>query len=443
MPSFGVSNTRTTLIRCAGICDGRLSVAGSRQHPAGLLVERAESGLRALALGRLQHVRQHPASASAQTIDCTDAVVIPGLINAHTHLDLTVIGPLPHEPSDGFAHWVHRIRAGRPTEPAAIAASVQEGVALSRAGGVVAVGDICGAVHGSASLIAADALRSTGIAGVSFVEFFAIGTTERERLAATLEIVQAHHVRFQGRHRLGLQPHATNTVSRWAFAHAIEAARALGLPTMTHLAESPEERQFVAEADGPQRKLLEELGLWTEPLANEFGRGLSPIEQLHPVLLGSGTAAVHVNQCSDADLDRLVAAQTPVVYCPRASDYFEAQAHFGPHRYRDMLEAGLTVALGTDSIVNLPAGSDRLSPLDEIRFLHRRDGTDPMTLLRMATINGAAVLGLGESAACLAPEAAPLGIVAVPVMTPAEDADISNPALAVARSESAPRIVLD
>ena len=434
-----MDSARHTLITCRAACDARLSVAGSSEHPAAVLVSHDEPGLRILAIGQLETVGRHPAAAAARRLDLPDDIVIPGLINAHTHLDLTVIGPQPHEPSDGFVAWVNRIRAHRPAESDQIAASVHAGVRLSRAGGVVAVGDIAGAVRGSASLLAADALRDTGMAGVSFVEFFAIGAGAAERAQHAIELVRDNHHRFTGRHRLGIQPHATNTVSLAAYAHALAAAHDLGLPAMTHLAESPEERRFVAEAQGPQRKLLEDLGLWTDDIAEEFGRGRSPIEHLAATLAESRIAAVHVNQCSDVDLELLVQNQTPVVYCPRASAYFGAEHHFGPHRYRDMLAAGLTVAVGTDSIVNLPAGTDRISPLDEIRFLHARDGTDPMTLLEMATLHAARALGIDDRAVRIAPEAAPLGLVAVP----APPGDFSRPADAIARSDSAPRIVLE
>ena len=68
----------------------------------------------------------------------------------------------------------------------------------------------------------------------------------------------------------------------------------------------------------------------------------------------------------------------------------------------DMIAAGVNVALGTDSFVCLDT-PDRISVLDEMRLLHRRDGTDPATLLRMATINGARALGFDEHAFCFAP----------------------------------------
>ena len=87
-----------------------------------------------------------------------------------------------------------------------------------------------------------------------------------------------------------------------------------------------------------------------------------------------------------------------VAYCPRASAYF---GHAN-HRYRDMLGAGVNVALGTDSILCLGT-ADRISVLDEMRLLHRRDATDPMTLLAMTTIKGARVLGTRESLVTLKP----------------------------------------
>ncbi|MEL6498634.1 MAG: amidohydrolase family protein [Planctomycetota bacterium] len=427
------------LVRCLGVCDGTISVAGDRTHHAAALFEQTPQGLHVIACGAASDVEAHPEAGIARTIDCTDSVVLPGLINAHTHLDLTVIGPLPHEPRDGFASWVSKIRSARPTEPAAIEASVAAGVAMSRAGGVVAVGDIAGAVRGSASLLSARALQSSGMAGVSFIEFFAIGPTERERANAAIELVHASHSELCGRHRLGLQPHATNTVSEAAFETAVRAAGELGVPLMTHLAESPEEQRLVAEASGPQRALLEDLGLWNASVENEFGRGVTPIAKLAPVLRGSRTAAVHVNQCDDADLKLLIESNLPVVYCPRASSYFGAEHHFGPHRYREMIDAGITVAIGTDSIVNLPQNSEHISPLDDLRFLFRRDGIDASTLLRMATTSAASVLRMDRDSASFVPSSRPLGVIAIPVA----EHDIPNPAASALRSESAPQWVLE
>jgi len=106
-----------------------------------------------------------------------------------------------------------------------------------------------------------------------------------------------------------------------------------------------------------------------------------------------------VNDADDAAIGMLACTRTTVAYCPRASDYFGATRSFGPHRYREMISAGINVALGTDSLVNLPtaaalAANGGMSILDEMRYLYRRDHTDPVTLLKMGTLNGAQALGL-------------------------------------------------
>jgi cytosine/adenosine deaminase-related metal-dependent hydrolase len=202
-----------------------------------------------------------------------------------------------------------------------------------------------------------------------------------------------------GRVRLGLQPHAPTTVALSTYRRVSDDAAQMSMPLCTHLAETVEERRFVERGDGPQRELLERLGVWDDSALEELARGQHPVAHLASVLERNRYLAVHVNDCDDAALETLARTGTSVAYCPRASEYFVAARHFGAHRYREMLEAGITVALGTDSIVNLPARSASvntggMSVLDEMRLLYRRDGTDPAQLLKMATINGAAALGL-------------------------------------------------
>jgi cytosine/adenosine deaminase-related metal-dependent hydrolase len=170
--------------------------------------------------------------------------------------------------------------------------------------------------------------------------------------------------------------------------------------------------------------MLERLGLWSDALLEHFGRGRTPIEHLAPVLTGSGYLLAHVNDLGE-DPTRAIgvlrASGASVVYCPRASAYFDAPTHFGPHRYREMLAAGINVCLGTDSIVNLPPGCERpegcgISLLDEARLLSRRDRTDPTLLLEMATRNGARALGwTDDTRFSLGAGSRPLGLVAVGV----------------------------
>lgn len=427
------------LITADGIADATINLGGATDSPAAILVDRGASGRRVLAVAPLDEVlTTHPQAQRARRIDRPGHVLIPGLVNAHCHLDLTIIGPQPRDPAAPFTDWLRAIRDRRPTDPATIAASVREGVGFCRRGGVCVVGDIAGAVRGAPSIAAARALHESGMAGVSFIEFFAIGTGEARRLAE-LRGLLGDPWRPSSGLRLGLQPHAPYSVSPAAYRAAAALAAAGGMPLMTHLAESVDEHEFIASAAGPQRELLRELGLWTDEINAEFGRGASPVAHLAAACPTARVAAVHVNGCSDVDLALLARLRWPVVYCPRASGYFDAPARFGPHRHRDMLDAGIPVAVGTDSIVNLPSGTDRLSTLDEVRLLHRRDGTDPQRLLAMATVHGAAALGLDPLLVSLVPGASPIGVLAVPV-TPH---GTGSSAARVLKSESAPEFLLE
>ena len=311
------------------------------------------------------------------------------------------------------------------------------------------VGDIAGAPGGRPRLEPFEVLAASGLAGVSFVEFFAIGTGEAEslsRLEAVLGGAAVARGSTPGAVRLGLQPHAPNTVGIAGYRRAIDLARRHGLPLSTHLGETPEEREVIARATGPPRELLERFGLWTDAMLGQVGRGATPIEHLAATLAEAPFLLAHVNDTGGVaarGLEILAASRAGVAYCPRASEYFHAAEHFGPHRYRDMLGAGINVCLGTDSIVNLPSGVDGpdgpgLSVLDEARRLFARDGGDAGTLLRMMTTHGCIALGWEASACSLAPGARPLGLVAVGV--PGTPAD-RIPSERILRSRAPARLV--
>ncbi|HYD00605.1 MAG TPA: amidohydrolase family protein [Phycisphaerales bacterium] len=379
----------------AGAIDG--SGRGA-SHPSGVsaVLERHPDGTLTLAaLGPTEQIASSTRWAGVPVTDRRGRLLIPGLVNAHTHLDLTHIGPRPHDPGDGFSAWIDMIIRERLSEEAPIVRAVRNGVGFLLAGGTVLVGDIAGVVAGKPSTIPGRALAEDGrVNGVSFVEFFAQGAggegglvgavDARDSLSATPDPLSRARIVF------GLQPHAPYSVG-WGYYGRLIAGLDADVPVCTHLAESTAEREFIARAAGPFRALLERLGLWDPLTAESVGDGRTPIAHLADHLRAGRQSVVHCNDVSDEDLDTLVGAQAPVIYCPRSSAYFGAERDFGPHRYRNMLSRGLTVALGTDSIVNLDT-PDRISVWDEMRFLHRRDSFDPSTLLKMATVNGAVAL---------------------------------------------------
>lgn len=416
MNDIRVPHPRILRIDAAAIRDA----AGCDASPGSLLLDlespvlrdgRWHARARVLASGPSAAVDTHPASAHAARLARPDTLLIPGLVNAHTHLDLTHIGPVEHDPATGFIGFVETVRARRHTEQDAIAESVRGGVAASLGAGVVAVGDIAGAVMGRPCTAGVAALAASPLRGVSYLEFFAIGLAERPSLDRVAAAVPGARSLATPRVRVGLQPHAPYSVSPRAYAFAADLAARDGLPLATHLAETPDEAEFIARGTGPNRAFQERLGIWTDDELTDFSAGRRPIEHLAGVLARGKFLAAHVNHATDTDVEILRRAGTIVAYCPRASAYFGAERAFGPHRYRAMLAAGVPVALGTDSVLNLPTRA--LSVLDEMRWLRRRDGTDPGTLLAMGTLHGAAALGLDPSSYTFTPGAELAGLNAV------------------------------
>ncbi len=336
------------------------------------------------------------APADAEVIDRPDAVILPALVNAHCHLDLTAIGPLPY--GGDFVEWVGAVRRRRPADDDAIDAAVTRGIAFARAGGTGLAGDIAGA----GSPVPLAVMRREGLRGVSYRELFGVGRGQAAAIRAIAAAAgEAREAAHENGVTLGLQPHAPYSCGPDVYRAAARAGR----PLATHLAELAAEIEFTTRAAGPFAEFLRRLGLWDDTIA---AAGVHPIDFLRDAGAGAPWLAAHVNCCERRHLDRLAASRVSVAYCPRASAYF---GHEG-HQYRAMLAHGVNVAIGTDSILCLDT-PDRLSVLDEMRLLHRRDGTEPRTLLRMATVNGARALGVDPALVSLGPG----GIGAIAVRT--------------------------
>jgi aminodeoxyfutalosine deaminase len=409
---------------------------------------------RVLAAGSPEHVDAHPAMAADGLLRLSrpGCVLIPGLVNAHAHLDLTHIGPRPYEPEKGFMGFVDIVRSNRLMDDEAIAASVQRGIDLSLAGGVVAVGDIAGSVRGSPSLAPMRTLAASPLWGVSYLEFFAFGKGQEASLDRALAALAAAKAMETPRVRAGLSPHAPYSVSPPMLERAMRFARTQTppVPVCTHVAETMEEREFIAKGTGPFRDLLERLGLWSDDLLEYVGQGRGSLEHYVRCAEAAGRKdsndwrgtllMAHVNDAPPEESDfregyfdelfrRASDVEAKVAYCPRASAYFDAERHFGEHRFYMMNEDCVWVALGTDSVVNLPperhevasAAISRISTLDEARHIARRPFGDVQLLLRMCTWSAAQALGLDDVAFCFQPEETLAGLVAIPcIRTPTE-----------------------
>jgi len=437
-PHFQIAITGLYRLAPAALADAR------RQSIRGeLLIERTGCAARVLALGTPDEVAAHPAAAAATSLNLPGRLILPTPVNAHTHLDLTHAGEIPHDHDAPFTGWAREVMHRRAGDPDAVAASVRRGVELSLRGGTAAVGDIAGHDSSGPSLVPARVLRDSPLVGISFVELFGIGAREPAGIERIASFVRAHADDLgdcSGSVRVGLQPHAPYSCSLAVFHAAVEAARAHDLSLSTHLAETAEERAFVRDLAGPLADFARELGLWNDALERDLGHGRRPVAHLADILARAHAAGrpfllAHCADVSNDEIELLVRTGASIAYCPRAGAHFGTPTHLGAHRYGDMLDAGVNVCLGTDSVACLPADQierNGLSVLDEMRLLYRRDGADPLALLAMATVNGARALGLDEAGFLLAPGSTPLGLVAVPI----DDAD--DPLAGALRSDAAP-----
>ncbi len=326
-----------------------------------------------------------------RVLELGDVLLLPGMVNAHVHLDLT---HQPRAPYGGdFIDWLKGVIQSRISDDHAITAAVHDGLRMSQESGIVAVADIAGSIAAVKAMLDW-AGTSPMLPSVSFLEVVGFGSRGEMNAQQADEQLRrlplAADKRSMEASGLGLQPHAP--YSTGLPVHRFAAER---YPfASTHLAETVEEAQFIRDAAGPFADLLKRLGKWDDSIVPQ---GVSPVQHLRPVLERSKGRWIvaHCNHVDDADIQTLAATRTSVAYCPVASDYF----HHRNHRYREMLEAGVNVCLGADSIICQPDDEPQpLSILAQMRHLYRRDRADPQMLLKMATCNGAKAIGIdGQS----------------------------------------------
>ncbi len=298
--------------------------------------------------GRVVHLgatRRRPGASQHAAIPIADAVILPGLVNAHAHLALPRLGAKDRESKDEadpdrndastrpqFGRWIRSVQEARAADvPSDCATRVAcAGVDFAREG-CFAVGEI----------------DSTGTALPAYAAGEILGRIYREVLGfhlvgeaarAAVRDCMSELSRLPASVR-GLSPHAPYSVSPDLF----RAAAASGESLQVHVAETEDEVEFLRDGQGPFRELLESLGRW-EPTFQP--PGCSPVAYLERLgVLGPKTAAVHAQHLQPGDLERLVDARSPVVLCPQTVEYFGRT----PPPLAAWLRAGLVVALGTDS----------------------------------------------------------------------------------------------
>ena len=312
-----------------------------------------------------------------------EVAILPGLVNAHTHLELTHLrGQLPERRP--ISQWLYALRARWPGTHD-LDAAVEDGAAEALATGTTALADVC---HNNRAW---RTLKATPLRALCFAEVMGIGPLADAAIPRLKQHVKG--CRATRRLRFGVSPHAPYTTGEDVYRQAVAVARRRRWPVATHLAETESERQFLLRGSGRLLDFLMHMGLMNSKVQIP---GCTPVTFARRVGLFDGPCLLaHVNCVDDAEMKILASSGASVVCCPRSNDFFGRSGH----RYAEMLDIGINVAIGTDSL----ASNSSLSMVDELARLRTEAKVDNQTLLKMATVNGAKALGWDDRAGSLEP----------------------------------------
>lgn len=313
-------------------------------------------------------------------IDLGNVAVLPGLVNAHTHLELSWMRGLVPE-TDDFPSWIRSVLAlGRDARPGAgdtvrtIAAAIDE----ARAFGTALVGDISNSLASSAVLVERD------MPAVVFHELIGFRSADTSRIIGEA-VERLEHAPAAASLRHTLAPHAPYSVSPALFGAIRTLLRQTPFArSSVHLGESSAEMEFLREGTGPCREMLEAIGkwdpLWVAPRCN-------PIDYVDQMgFLDERLLVVHGVQFGEAELTRLVAKGATLVTCPRGN----VRTGAGEPPIDEFFASGARVAVGTDSLASVTD----LNLFAEVAEMRRLAPAIPARrLLESATAMGAQALG--------------------------------------------------
>jgi aminodeoxyfutalosine deaminase len=360
-------------------------------------------GDRITAVGERSELRRRFNELPANRVH-VPGVLLPGFINAHTHLELSVVGKSLHVYRQ-FPEWVGHLMESIPKEAGLLESFVRTGVrsgaSQSLAAGVTTVGDISRHIQFSRDELGR-CVRKNVIAApraVSYAEIVALGRM-RDRLQGPLDAaIPVIQTQEQGSLLTpGLSPHAPYTVEGPALGAVVRRAIVKRCPVAMHLAEHREEADFLRDFSGPLGRDWPIMQPLLDDAIPTYGGGPIRWAQLHGLLISDRrnpparafpVVLAHVNYLDNTELSQLAASVVSVAYCPRTRQFF-GHDEVTPHRYRDMLDAGINVCLATDSLGSNPD----LSVLKEAQFVCERDRISGQLALEMITGRAADALGV-------------------------------------------------
>lgn len=310
-------------------------------------------------------------------IDLGNAILLPGLINLHTHLDLTNLHNRI-KPTHNFTHWVFQLIGARMRwKEENYIDSIVKGVGYCVEAGTTTVADIAHTKH-SFSVLKKSPLRK-----IVYQEVIDLNPDHAEEIIKKT-LTELSLVTRDNLFHTGISPHAPYSVSQELYQALAEIAQSKKISLCTHIAETRDEIEFLTKGTGNFPVFLRQIRAipdsWQPP-------GLTPIHYLNKTgILKAKPVLIHCNYVTDEEISLINSCGASVAFCPRSHNFF---GHAN-HPIKKLLRAEVNVGLGTDSL----ASNDTLSIVDEMKFLYSHYELPLKTILSMATINGAKALGL-------------------------------------------------
>ena len=349
-----------------------------------------QNGIVSVAGGRIDAVGDQGSGIFDRgVIDLGNVALLPGLVNAHTHLELSWLrGRVP--PAPRFTDWVKTLFAirGRPDDAmsAEQIAPIYEAISEARASGTIAVGDI------SNALAAVGPMRQAALDGVTFHELLGF----KDRDGAVIDSTRDMRSRASAAgERVSLAPHAPYSTSLELFQAIRAAVDNSACPIMSvHLGESAEEVEFLQKGSGPWRGMLEMIGAWREDWQIP---ACDPVAYLdRHGLIDERTLVIHGVQFGDRALSRLAEIGATLVTCPRSNQWVGV----GYPPVQRFYKSGVKVAVGTDSLASV----EDLNLFSELKTMRWLAPEVPASkILESATLTGARALGLAAELGSLTP----------------------------------------
>ncbi|MCS7065264.1 MAG: amidohydrolase family protein [Fimbriimonadales bacterium] len=348
--------------------------------------------------GQIVEVRPQPGSRKANdTIDFGDAILMPGLVNTHCHLEYTALRGL-NDRTPFFA-WIRALVELKAQLPADLwLPSAMLGAAECLASGITFVAD------NSDSGVSAEALARSGLRGRVYQELFGIGKepddeTLLKQLSERMDTLRKTIEKREATERisLGIAPHAVYTVRDSLLRAAVRYAQQQNLPLSIHASESSEEVALTRSGSGPFAEMFTQRGIaYLHPR-------VPPVEYLHRAgALTPVTQLVHCVRVESYEVRLIAESNASVAHCPRSN----ARLLTGVAPVYELRRRGVRIGLGTDSAVS----SGSLDLLEEMRFgalMQRAHAYTAQPSWRdwvaIATLEGARSLGVDNQIGSLEP----------------------------------------